>query len=117
MIVRAVDVDNDWLFGKSKNDYRSNKEAIAQNIKTRLQSFLGDCFFDSNAGIDWFNLLGGKNKTALDLAISAVILNTGGVTRIVEISSILSENRVMSSVYAVDTVYGRVSGFVSQGEL
>lgn len=82
MRVRALDGVGDWTFGKGQNDYLFGKEAIGQNIQTRVSSFLGDCFFDTAAGIDWFNLLGSKNELGLNLAISAVILNTPGVTRV-----------------------------------
>ena len=110
MIVRAIDGTGDWLFGKGRNDYRTNQEAIAQNIKTRLSSFLGDCFFDTTAGIDWFNLLGGKDQTALNLAINAVILNTEGVTGGLQTLVGLNEARVFTVQYKVQTVYSILSG-------
>jgi len=115
MRTRAVDAQNDWFFGKGKNDYKVNIFAVAQNVKTRLQSFLGDCFFQSNAGLDWFNLMGDKNLPALELAISSVILNTAGVTGIVEISTTVGENREVITQYTIDTVYGRFSSSTAQG--
>ena len=51
MKVRALDESGDWTFGKGENNYYSANDAIAQNIKTRLYSFLGDCFFDLSANI------------------------------------------------------------------
>ncbi len=85
MIIRAIDESYDWLFGKGRNDYLSGNSAIIQNINTRLNSFLGDCFFDLNGGLDWFNLLGGKNQLALNLAISARILNTPFVVQLTQL--------------------------------
>lgn len=106
MRVRQVDIDNDWLFGKGQNDYLRDNAAILQNIKTRLYSFLGDCFFDIGAGIDWFNLLGNKDQTALNLSISAVIMNTSGVTGLLQLSSTLShDSRRFLVQYRVSTVY------------
>lgn len=105
MIVRELDINHDWTFGKGRNNYLEKNSAIAQNINTRLQSFLGDCFFDTGAGIDWFNLLGSKNRIALELAITATILNTTGVTRLVELSLVVNDNRRMTITYEVDTVY------------
>lgn len=106
MTVRAVDDNNDWLFGKGRNDYKSRNSAIAQCIKTRLQSFLGDCFFATEEGIDWFNLLGGKNQLALELAVRATILNTPLVTRLLSSSVELDrETRLITLSYAVETVY------------
>lgn len=111
MIVRALDINGDWLFGKGKNDYKQNQDAIAQNLNTRLSSFLGDCFFDTGAGIDWFNLLGGKDQIALNLAINAVILNTNGVTGILQLGANLTDStRVFLVQYQVQTVYSVLSG-------
>jgi hypothetical protein len=109
MIVRGIDANNDWLYGKGRNDYRANVDAVAQNIKTRLQSFLGDCFFQTDAGIDWFNLLGSKDRLQLQLSINATILNTQDVTGIILVSSNLTQNRVFSIQYQVQTSYGPVN--------
>jgi hypothetical protein len=110
MRVRALDDDHDWLFGQSGNDYLQGNAAIAQNINTRLNSFLGNCYFDLTAGIDWFNLLGGKDQLPITLAISTTILNTDGVTGLVQLSSDLdSITRNLTVTYKVQTVYSTVS--------
>lgn len=110
MRVRALDVNHDWTFGTGKNNYLVGNNAIAQNIDTRLLSFLGDCFFDTGAGIDWFNLLGSKNELALNLAITAVILNTVGVTGLLQVSINLDINRNLTVVYRVQTTFSQASG-------
>lgn len=84
MIVRALNKDGDWTFGAGKANYLSGVDALKQSISTRLNSYLGDCFFATNAGIDWFTFCGGsKSQLALQLAINAVILNTANVTGII----------------------------------
>jgi hypothetical protein len=104
--VRSVDGNNDWQFGKGRNDYKRNQLAVAQNIKTRLQSFLGDCFFDEEAGIDWFNLLGAKNQLALELAISSTILNTENVTGLLQLNIVLDPvTRNLLIQYACQTIF------------
>lgn len=105
MIIRQLDEDGDWTFGKGKNNYVKNNEAVVLNINTRLGSHLGDCFFDLGAGIDWFNFLGSKDQTALNLAIAAVILNTADVTGILQLVLRLSESRNFTVTYRVQTVY------------
>lgn len=107
MITRALDADHDWTFGKGKNNYLYNNNAVVQNINTRLNSFVNDCFFDRNAGVDWWNLLGGKSRLAVELAVTTVILNTTGVSGLVELSVILSDTRQVTIVYQVVTVYSR----------
>ncbi len=66
MHIRAIDSENDWQFGKGLQSYKYKNNAIMQNVKTRLLSFLNDCWFDMEAGIDWYRLLGTKN-TNLDI--------------------------------------------------
>lgn len=106
MIVRGLDANNDWLFGKGKNDYNAQNKAVEQSIATRLRSFLGDCFFALDAGLDWFNLLGSKNQLALELAVRAVILNTPNVSAIIDVSINLDHTtRLISMQYTVETVF------------
>jgi hypothetical protein len=110
MIFRGIDIDGDWNFGKGRNDYLRGKKALMVNLKTRLQSFLGDCFFDLAAGIDWFNLLGSRDQLSLKLAITATILNTPDVTGVQVLNVILNpRTRAYTITYRVATVYGPIS--------
>ena len=114
-IVRALDTSHDWIFGKSKSDYKTGINSIAQAIKTRLLSLTGDCFFDAQAGIDWFNLLGSKRRLELEIAISTTILNTPDVTGLIELNISLGAARQLSIIYTASTSLGFVSGTVIQG--
>lgn len=107
MRVRALDENHDWTFGKGKNDYLIDIDAVVQDINTRLLSFLGDCFFATNQGIDWWKLLGGKDKKALTSAISSTILNTAGVNGLVELNVVLDNTRNIFIQYQVTTVYSQ----------
>lgn len=108
MIVRGVDTDGDWLFGKGRNDYKRNRDAISQNIKTRLKSFLGNCFFALNDGLDWPTLLGSKDPAMAKLAISTCILNTTGVTGMKLLTYSLDEQRNLFLQYDVQSVEGDI---------
>jgi hypothetical protein len=109
-IVRALDANGDWLYGKGLNDYLTGNAAIAQSINTRLNSVLGDCFFDTGSGIDWFNLLGSSNSLALELAISSTILNTANVTGMIQLSVVINETtRNIMITYQVSTIYSTIS--------
>lgn len=110
MIIRQVDEDNDWTFGKGKNDYVRGNDAVIQNISTRLQMFLGDCFFDLGNGIDWFNALGEKDQTALNLFISAVIMNTQNVNGLLQLAVNLSADRNLTVRYAVQSSFSVTTG-------
>lgn len=110
MRVRALDSHHDWLFGKGANDYKKNRDAVAQNIETRLLSFFNDCFFAATAGIDWFNYLQGKNLVELNLVVSSTILNTENVTQLDQLSIVLNRHsRVITIRYTATTVYGQVT--------
>lgn len=109
MRIRAIDDEKDWLFGKGQNDYLRNRKATIQNIETRLRATLGECFFNLTAGIDWLNLLGGKDQTAISLAVSAVILNTQDVTGIKLLTMTLDVERRLTIQYVAETTFGQVS--------
>lgn len=106
MRVRALDGDGDWQFGKGRNDYKQGLKTVVQNIKTRLMSFLGDCFFATGDGIDWFNLLGSKETLGLELSVAATILNTSEVTGLLQLSVSLDSERRVFINYQAATIYG-----------
>lgn len=112
--VRALDAISDWTFGAGLSNYKSGNPAIAQDIQTRLSTFLGECFVDVTLGVDWWNLLGGKNQALINLQCSTIILNTAGVTGIIQLSSNLDRStRNLTISYNVSTIYqGVVSGTV-----
>lgn len=105
MIVRSLDGNHDFTFGKGKQDYLTEQDAIAQNIQTKLLSFINDCFFDMDAGVDWRRLLGSKNtENEIVLSCRAVILDTEGVVRINSLSSSV-QNRQIIVEYNISTIY------------
>lgn len=110
MSVRAIDENRDWQFGQGLQSYRNGTEEIAQMIKTRVLSFLGDCFFDTGAGIDWINLLGKGSQRERDLrkSISLTILETPGVVALNSVDvamDAVSRNLIIS--YNVATIYSQ----------
>lgn len=107
MIIRALDGAGDWTFGASRSNYLSANPAIATNIQTNISCFIGNCFFDMNRGIDWFSYLAGsKNQLALELSISAVILNSYGVIGVDQISVSLDNNsRNITVAYNAQTIF------------
>ncbi len=96
----------DWTFGNGLGNYLTDQNAIALDVQTRLYSFLGDCFFDAESGIDWFNLLGSKNEAALLFSIKATILNTNGITSVTELNAALDTNRNLTVSYAATSLFG-----------
>ena len=105
MLTRSIDGANDWNFGNGIQNYLSEKNAVGQNIKTRIQSFYRDCFFSPEDGIDWFTFLGSKNQTGLKNSIAKTILNTTGVFSLDELRITLSPDRELLIEYIVTTLW------------
>ena len=113
MIVRSLDKNHDWTFGAGKNNYRTNLNALAQNLQTRLLCFLGDCFFDLTTGINWWFYLGSRNRQdELQMEVADVILSTENVTSIENLQMDLNANREIKLTYTIDTALGRLDGEV-----
>lgn len=108
MKVRAITDKWDWTFGRGLQDYNQNQNTIAQNVKTRLMSFYGDCFFDEGAGIDWWNLLGHGTQELLLMNIRQCIISTEGVTGINSVDLVVDrEHRSFTVTYNISTVYSQ----------
>ena len=102
---RNLDTDSDWTFGKGKNNYVSDNEAVKLDIKTRLQEWINDCFFELEKGIDYANRLGSKNQEELlQQDIKTIIIQTDGVA-IINSFSFDVIDRKFSASYNVTTIY------------
>jgi hypothetical protein len=107
MIFRSLDSDGDWCFGKGKQCYRTGLSALMLNIKTRLKSWKGDCFFAVDEGVDWNNLLDIGTKSLLDVDLKRVILQSEGVIRMNSFESEIDrDTRQYSATSEILTVYG-----------
>lgn len=109
MIIRAIDGNRDWYFGKSMQNYRRAQQAIEQNLKSRLLLFLKDAFWDENSGIDWVRLLGARSQeNEIVVNCRATILQTEGVVKINSLEIVYSQTgRTITMTYNVDTIYTR----------
>ena len=116
MIFRSLDNNGDWSFGHGTSSYVSGNDAIGINIKTRILSWVGDCFFDVNAGIDWVNRLGSKNQRGLlEGDLRRIILSSFGVTAITSFATVLNIRAFMAN-YAVNTIVSKAyKDSVTQG--
>lgn len=105
MIVRALDQNGDWTFGKGQSNYLTKNDAIRQSIKTRLKSFKFNWFLDSQANIDWFNLIGRYSvKSAIESEIERVIIQTENVLSAV-VDNLVIDERIIKPKYTVTTIY------------
>lgn len=107
MRFRNLDSNGDWTFGKGRNSYLTGNEALMLNIKTRLLEFLGDCFFDTQKGIDWWNLLGGKDLEKILIDVRRTILRSYQVKSIVDLQYSLV-NRALSITVSIEFLDGEI---------
>lgn len=83
MIVRELDKNHDWTFGRGKSNYLSKSDAIAQSVKTKLLSLKNDWFLNLKDGIGWFDYLEKNSNTqALEMECKSRILSVKGVVEI-----------------------------------
>ena len=105
MIIRNLDENGDWTLGAGKGNYLTKDDAIALHIKTRVLSWLGDCFFAQTEGIDWYNRLGSKNQLVLlNLDLRRIILQSFGVTALIDLDLSL-QGRNLTATYTINTIY------------
>lgn len=95
------------MFGRGVQSYATGINAVMLDIATRLRSWVGDCFFDKMAGVDWLNLLGFNQSAALKNSIKSVIMKTAGVIKVNNVQLVTTANRAVTVSLNVDTVYGQ----------
>lgn len=106
MIIRATTPTNDWTFGKSLQDYFINEAAIEANVRTKLLEWVGDCYFNLIAGIDWKNRLDVGQQQALIVEIKQLVLQCYGVVGIVAFQANFSgTTRFDSITMTLQTIY------------
>lgn len=108
MSVSRLDENGDWTFGQGLAGYITGSEEIQQSVVTRIKSFQNDWFLDTNAYIDWFNLLSNRNTEETTKAqLSKTVLDTVGVNTLNQLNFILDrENRKANIQLNYTDIYG-----------
>ncbi len=105
MIMRALTASGDSTFGQGRENFLSGQNAVALNIKTRLYSFLRDCYFDIQAGIDWIRFFSVPTKAQeIQLSCRGIILQSYGVVKINKITVEVANRKVLISIN-IDTIF------------
>lgn len=112
MIYRRLDSNGDFSFGRSRQDFISGSDAVAQAIRTRLLLLIAEWWEDQADGTPLFQSILGvsgtpENLDAVDLIVQDRIISTENVTEIVSFVSTY-EKREYSVNCTVNTVYGTV---------
>jgi hypothetical protein len=114
MIFRGLDGNGDWTFGLGKQSYATGNNAIALNIATRLKTFYSECFFNTDWGLPWFQLLGQKSSAPLLLTVRSQILDCYGVVSVTDLQTSVDSDRNLLISYNISTIYSTsISGSIS----
>lgn len=106
MRIRAIDSSGDWVFGQGRQSYLEGEAAINEDVATALRIFRGECFFDLNAGVDWWALLGSSDVNGVVLAVRTVIAGRYGIRGIVSVDAVLDRvSRALRISYRVATIF------------
>lgn len=109
MRYRKLDLNGDFVFGNSLNDFLINTpEAVGQSVETRLKLWVNEWFLDISEGTLWLQgILGKHDQSTIDNVLRSRILETTGVTGITSYeSSINPGTRKLSVSVSIDTLYG-----------
>lgn len=105
MKYRKQDQDGDYVFGRGAQLFVDTPEGVAQAIKTRLLLATGEWFLDEGAGTPYKeSILGYNTQGSRDLAVKARVLETPGVSEILEYSSDVEDRKFKVSL-RVQTIY------------
>lgn len=78
----------DWVFMRGYSAYKTEQNAIMQDIETALYEFQNDCYWALDNGIDWLTRLGYHNqKKLLDNDVQNTINNRYGVLQLSDFQS------------------------------
>lgn len=109
MRYRKLDTDGDYVLGHGAADYHENTpECVAQAVGTRLRLLAGEWFLDLTEGMPYAPAVLGKHtRESYDFVIRRRVLETEGVTEIVEYESLFDgETRKLTVNMRINTVYG-----------
>lgn len=109
MKYRTLTDSGDYTLGHGDADYlRNTPECVAQAVVTRLRLLAGEWFLDLAEGTPYAPAILGKHtRETYDFAIRRRVLETEGVTEIMEYESLFDgESRKLTVVIRINTLYG-----------
>jgi hypothetical protein len=108
MIFRQLTSLGDFTFGQGISGYATLNNAIGLNIRTRLLSWKGDCFFSLGDWVDWIGRLDKGQQDNLAQELQGVILQSYGVTAITSFTGALNDmTRNYTATYQVTTIFSQ----------
>jgi hypothetical protein len=112
MIEKAVNSSNDIFLLNGKIATITGSEQVAQSVRTRLLTYLGEWFLDTTAGLPYFQRVFTKpaNFILTEAAIKNEILRTEGVDKLLSFEFSFDRNtRILDISYTAITIFGEIS--------
>lgn len=112
MRLRKLTADQDIQLGHGQADYwTDDPRGVAQAVVQRLRLLQGEWFLDLAEGTPYVGgVLGKHTRETYDPVIRARILETQGVTEILEYESLFDgETRTLTVLVKIDTIYGQAA--------
>jgi hypothetical protein len=113
MIGRALDANNDIFLDRNRLAMVSDGAEVVQHVRSRLLFYLGECAWDTTAGVPYFQRIFVKpmNLPQTEAILKAVIIRSPGVAQLLDFTmAYTSANRQLAVTYKAETTYGVVVG-------
>lgn len=109
----ALNSNNDLIIENGRIKLVDNAAEALQHVRTRLQLFAGECFFDVNAGVPYFQSILTKpvNLDNIESILKQTILETDDVRKLATFEMRFSdtEERKLIVNANVETVFGTIN--------
>ena len=107
MTTLAVNSNNDMYTINGNVQLATGLQALINTAKQNVMTILGELVFNTDQGIPYFDVTwnGNPNIIQTEDYIRTAILNTNGVTNILELNAFVNNN-VFSYNAKIETIYG-----------
>ncbi len=114
MICYALDAGNNMFLDNQGNISMVSKGAeVVQLVRSRLLFYLGECSWDTNAGVPYFQRILGKpaQLDETEAILKTEILQTTGVSVLLDFAlEFDSSKRLVTITFEAETIYGEIVG-------
>ena len=113
MISRALDAKNDIFLSRNRIALVSDGAEVVQHVRSRLLFYLGECTWDTSAGVPYFQRIFVKplNLPQVEAILKAIVIQSPQVSKLTDFSmAYTSSTRRLVVAFEAETTYGVVFG-------
>jgi hypothetical protein len=103
-----TNADGELIFTNGTFETVTDREAIAQNIRSNIRTWKGEYFLNNLLGVDYIRGFQKGQDSFLRISIKQAILETVGVTDIEDFEYELSSDRTLTISCNVQTLEGTI---------